>query len=178
MKYLKPYPMFEYLMKLEGFKQRPLLGMDVGKTCIGVSVSDPSHQIAQPLRSFNSEYDNLQKEIGELISSHNTSGLVLGWRTYNMKPTENALLVAQFAKTLQQRHDFGDLHFTVWDANYATKSAELLIKKLNYLPGEEKGDLQMLASSCILQGYLDFLNCDKSRLKPWSLKLWSPDLDE
>nr|XP_043629583.1 putative pre-16S rRNA nuclease [Erigeron canadensis] len=179
MRYLAPNLMYEHLIKMKGYLKKPLVGMDVGLSFIGVSISSEGHKVARPLRTLNRDKDDVKKVIRDLVNERNLSGIVLGWPTYNLKRTDNTGTVEKFAEELFQMQDLGDLRFTTWGENHMTKIAELLINKLEYAAGEKeqkKADTDMLAATSILQGYLDYINCDKTRLHSWSFKLCSSQL--
>lgn len=50
MKYVKPFNLFQDLMKTKPLERGRLLGLDVGDKYVGLAVSDANNKIASPLR--------------------------------------------------------------------------------------------------------------------------------
>lgn len=133
-----------------------MLGLDVGDKTIGVSVSDPLGLTAQGIKTIMRKNDEADlKELDEIIKSYSVEIIVCGLPK-NMNGTigvqgEKAL---EFAKVLEKEFN---LKVIMWDERLTTISAKKAMLEANMSRKKRKKIIDKVASTFILQNYLDSL---------------------
>ncbi|KAI8031686.1 hypothetical protein LOK49_LG01G02087, partial [Camellia lanceoleosa] len=84
MKYVKPFNLFHDLMKTKPLERWPLLSLDVGDKCVGLTVSDTNNKIVSPLR-----YETLLNTIS--FNKSNTDLMVSDFQSFMRVRAECAL---------------------------------------------------------------------------------------
>lgn len=128
-----------------------LLALDVGERRIGVALADTSVKIAIAYDTFEVDGNELQR-IAELVVSEDIDIVVVGYpRNQSGEPTQQTAYVERFAAQLEDiapKLVFQDESLT------SVKAEELLNRqKRRY----EKGDIDALAASLILEDYLEIM---------------------
>jgi putative Holliday junction resolvase len=139
-----------------------LLGMDISKNNIGLSVSDSALKIATPVRTIKRK--KFTKDIlliAEVIKEYDIKGFILGY-PLNMDGTEgkSCEMVKHFAQEMLNHPDiFGkDPWIALWDERLSTSSVEgFLIESLDMSRNKRKNVEDALAAQHILQGAIDFI---------------------
>ena len=128
------------------------LGIDYGRVRMGLSISDPTGSLAQPLTILKNR-PGVVEEIKELILSHQVEKIVIGL-PLNMDGEEGEMVqeAREFASKLQETTglpvDTMDERLTSWEAHSIMKEAGLNRKKRSKLADK-------VAATLILQRYLD-----------------------
>jgi putative Holliday junction resolvase len=133
------------------------LGIDLGEKRIGISISDPTGLIAQPLLT-------LQRRIGKrfpmsalasIIENHEVEDIILGLPlALSGKDTAWTLTVRNFGVTLENRFKL-PVHLV--DERFTSSRAERIINT-STLPKKKRRDKKLIdtiAAVLILQGWLD-----------------------
>lgn len=133
------------------------LGIDLGEKRIGISISDPTGLIAQPLLT-------LQRRIGKrfpmsslasIIEKHEVEDIILGLPlALSGKDTAWTLTVRNFGVTLENRFKL-PVHLV--DERFTSSRAERIINTSS-LPKKKRRDKKLIdtiAAVLILQGWLD-----------------------
>jgi len=133
------------------------LGIDLGEKRIGISISDPTGLIAQPLLT-------LQRRIGKrfpmsalasIIENHEVEDIILGLPlALSGKDTTRTLTVRNFAVTLENHFKL-PVHLV--DERFTSSRAERIINTSS-LPKKKRRDKKLIdtiAAVLILQGWLD-----------------------
>ena len=131
-----------------------ILCLDVGDKKIGVSLSDPTHSIAQALKVYrrNSLKEDL-KEFKDLISEHDVERIVVGLpKDLSGMIGKKAKEVLEFAEVLEK---YAGVPIVLWDERFTTNEAHRVFEMAGISHKKRRPYLDMMASQLILQGYLD-----------------------
>jgi putative Holliday junction resolvase len=131
-----------------------ILCLDVGDKKIGVSLSDPTHSIAQALKVYrrNSLKDDL-KEFRNIVSEYDIERIVIGLpKDLSGMIGKKAQEVIEFAETLEKHVG---VPIVLWDERFSTNEAHRMFEMASISHKKRKPYLDMIASQLILQGYLD-----------------------
>jgi len=153
------------------YQHRPkgdrLLGLDVGKTTIGLALSDPDQKLATPLDTIKRK--KFSKDIvilKEIIDEYEIKGLVVGLPV-NMDGSEGprAQSIRDFVAELKNRPEIvgPDPWIAFWDERLSTVSVEELVdkfvdKRKTKTNAKQSGLIDKLAAQVILQGALDYMS--------------------
>ena len=137
-------------------KELPLLGIDPGKKNIGLAISDVSKTIATPLDVLtNVKYKNLVNYIRNIQHKNGLSGIVIGYPV-NMDGTIGPK--AQSSNSLADNL-FKDINLPIllWDERLSTSAIEKMLIQADITRDKRKKNIDKLAASYILQGFLDLI---------------------
>ena len=142
----------EFYNKLN--KELPLLGIDPGTKNIGLAISDINKTIATPLGVLkNKKYKDLVNYIKETQHNHGLSGIVIGY-PINMDGTIGPK--AQSSNSLADNlNKDTDLPILLWDERLSTAVVEKMLISADISRNKRKKNIDKLAASYILQGFLD-----------------------
>jgi putative Holliday junction resolvase len=137
-----------------------ILGLDVGSKTIGVSVSDPLGFTAQGLttiRRTNKEQDIV--EIKKFCDEYDAKLLVVGLPK-NMNGTigPSGELIMAFGKVIEERLN---VEIKFWDERLTTVAAHKAMLEADLSRNKRKKIVDKIASTFILQGYLDMISRTK-----------------
>lgn len=125
------------------------LALDVGEKRIGVALADSQVRIAIPIDTLS--VDGTEKEeILRLIKFHNITKLIVGYpRNQSGEPTLQTDFVINFVNSL-------DLNPEAIEYQDESLTSVLAEKRLKEQSGDyQKGDIDKVAASIILQDYLE-----------------------
>ena len=137
-------------------KELPLLGIDPGTKNIGLAISDVSKTIATPLDVLtNVKYKNLVNYIKNIQHKNGLSGIVIGYPV-NMDGTIGPK--AQSSNSLADNL-FKDINLPIllWDERLSTSAVEKMLINADITRDKSKKNIDTLAASYILQGFLDLI---------------------
>ncbi len=137
-------------------KKLPLLGIDPGTKNIGLAISDVSKTIATPLDVLtNVKYKNLVNYIKNIQHRNGLSGIVIGYPV-NMDGTVGPK--AQSSNSLADNL-FKDINLPIllWDERLSTLAVEKMLINADITRDKRKKNIDKLAASYILQGFLDLI---------------------
>lgn len=145
-----------------------LMGMDVGKKTIGISLSDASQSIATPLTTINRKKFRLDVgEIEKIIREYNVRGFIIGY-PLNMDGSAGPRCqsIRDFAMEFEAQlsNEFkadGKTWVALWDERLSTSAVEGFVDTvvdISRRKAKERGILDKLAAQVILQGALDYIN--------------------
>ena len=128
---------------------KALLALDVGERRIGVALADSSVRIAIAYDTILVDGTEID-QIRELLIQEDIDVLVVGYpRNQSGEPTQQTAYVEQFVEALQPV----DATSKYQDESLTSIKAEDILKKRK--KPYEKGDIDALAASLILQDYLE-----------------------
>lgn len=139
-----------------------LLGMDIGKKTIGLSVSDPLLSLATPLETIKrTKFTKDILKLDVIIKDYEIGGYVLGL-PLNIDDSEGprCQAVRDFAaEMLNHPAIFGNNPWiALQDERFSTVSADNLVDGfVNKRKAKDKGITDMLAAQVILQSALDWM---------------------
>ena len=130
------------------------MGLDVGDKTIGIAVSDLLGYTAQgveTIRRTNKKADYAR--IGQLIQEKEVNKIIVGLPK-NMNGTigPQGEKVLEFVEGLKNRFK---VEIILWDERLTTVSAERTLIQADVRREKRKTVIDMVASTYILQGYLD-----------------------
>ena len=134
-----------------------LLGIDHGNKNIGIAICDENHVVATPLTTlYKTKFENLLKEIKEIIFENNIKGIVVG-DPINMD--------GSLSKSSQSAHDFSRnlskyiiVPIAMWDERLSSVGSFKITKDLAINTSKRVKNLDKNAAAFILQGAIDFLS--------------------
>ena len=130
---------------------KQLLALDVGERRIGVALADSAIRIAVAYETINVDGDEL-KRIAELVIDERIDTVVVGYpRNQSGEATKQTEYVEKFAEQLV---DIAP-KIVFQDESLTSVRAEELLKRQKR--PYEKGDIDALAASLILQDYLEMM---------------------
>ena len=130
-----------------------LIGIDFGLSKVGLSISDPLKIISIPLRVI--KYKNrreLLSNLKEIAIENNVKSFVIGYPlNMNYKKNEMTKLVDELFEELK------NLNFNVFlqDERLSSESAKKIMHEQNIKTGKNKEHIDLIASTIILQSFLD-----------------------
>ena len=130
-----------------------LIGIDYGLSKVGLSISDPLKIISIPLTviKYNNSEELLNK-LKEIAIENDVDSFVIGY-PLNMNNKKNKMteLVDIFFEELK------NMKFKVFlqDERLSSESAKKIMHEQNIKTGENKEQIDLIASTIILQSFLD-----------------------
>lgn len=151
--------------------QRPknarLMGIDVGKTTLGLAISDPGQGIATPIQTLSrTKFMKDMEALAKIVRDYEITGFVLGL-PLNMDGSEGPRCqsVRDFAaEMIKIQSVVGDTPWiALWDERLSTVSVEDFVdevvgKRKTRVNAKSSGLIDKLAAQNILQGALDYLS--------------------
>ena len=130
-----------------------MIGIDYGLSKVGLSISDPLKIISIPLTVIKYKNSNeLLKILKEIATENNVDSFVIGY-PLNMNNKRNKMteLVDDFFQELK------NMNFNVFlqDERLSSESAKKIMHEQNIKTGENKEQIDLIASTIILQSFLD-----------------------
>ena len=129
------------------------IGIDFGLSKVGLSISDPLKIISIPLKVI--KYKNkkeLLSKLQEIALENDVKSFVVGYPlNMNNKKNEMTKLVDDFFVELK------NLNFNVFlqDERLSSESAKKIMREQNIKTGNNKEHIDLIASTIILQSFLD-----------------------
>ena len=132
-----------------------IMGIDYGDARTGVSISDPTGFLAgspQVIASWNTE--KLLDELVQLTSRERIEEIVLGLpKNMNASEGERAEKCKALGKELEEPTG---LPVILWDERRTTVEAHAILHATGKKQKKHKKNVDAVAASLILQGYLDY----------------------
>ena len=131
-----------------------ILGIDFGSVRVGLALSDLTKTIAKPFDTIKyNDLNNLIDQLKIIIRDNEVNKIVVGI-PFNMKgnDTKQTLKVREFIIFLEKNIN---LEVETVDERLSSIEAEKTMHKLNVKTGHNKGRIDKIAASVILQEYLD-----------------------
>ena len=130
-----------------------MIGIDYGLSKVGLSISDPLKIISIPLTVIKYKNSNeLLKILKEIATENDVDSFVIGY-PLNMNNKKNKMteLVDNFF------HELKNMNFNVFlqDERLSSESAKKIMHEQNIKTGENKEQIDLIASTIILQSFLD-----------------------
>jgi putative Holliday junction resolvase len=131
-----------------------ILALDVGEARIGMAMSDPTGQIAQPLHTF--ERETVAADVARVLETARAYevativvGLPLGPEN---ELTPQAKKVRRFARALRRE---SQIPVALYDERLTTAEAQELLIAADVSRARRKRVIDSVAAAAILRGYLD-----------------------
>ncbi len=130
------------------------LGLDLGSKTLGLSISDRTGIIASPLEVLRyNNYDELIEELNKIIISRKVDILVLGNpKNLDGSVSKRSEETFKFKEILENRYNY---KVVLQDERLSTIEAQNVLISNNTRRDNRKKVIDMVASTIILQSYLD-----------------------
>ena len=129
------------------------IGIDFGMSKVGLAISDPLKIISMPLKVLRYKNSkNLIENLQAVALENNVDTFVVGYPlNMNNKKNDMTLLVDKFKDELTA------LGFKVFlqDERLSSESAKKIMHEQNIKTGNNKEKIDLIASTIILQAFLD-----------------------
>ena len=130
----------------------PVLGIDFGRSRIGVAISDELRLLAHPLETISAG-TNAAKRIAEIVRERKIDHVVVGLPR-NMDGTFGAA-ASEAQKFVQELRALIPREITTWDERLTTVAAHRALREAGKKTRATRGYVDQVAAQMILQGYLD-----------------------
>ena len=132
------------------------LGIDFGLKRIGLSLSDDTQTIAFPFKYIlNESLKKIISEIGEIIGEENIGLIVIGMPIgLKGKQTEISIKISEFIQELKNKIG-EEITLAVYDERFSSVQAQKSLIEQNIKRKKRKEKIDSVASTFILQSYLD-----------------------
>lgn len=138
----------------------PYLGLDLGSKTLGVSISDKSNIISSPLEVIRYEKEEeLFSRLKEIIEEKNITKIILG-NPLNMNGTESKRSIISYEFKDKLTSEF-NIEVIMQDERLSTVEAENILISNNTRRKKRRKVIDKMASTIILQTYLDRSNNEK-----------------
>ena len=137
-------------------KKSRLLGIDPGKSRIGLAISDEDKLVSTPLKTINKKNNsNYISVIKEIIIENNIKGVIIG-NPINMDGSSgpSSQSAIDFAKYISNNIS---IPVSMWDERLSTEGAFNLSSNLDINVSKKVEKLDQNAASFILQGAIDYI---------------------
>ncbi len=140
---------------------RKALGIDYGLKRIGLSLSDDTQTIAFPFKYIpNTSLKEIIAELEGIIFNENIGLIVIGMPLgLKGKQTDLSLKINEFVKELARSQDSGKtknpIPIVIYDERFSTVQAQKSLISQNVKRKKRKEIVDSVASTFILQSYLD-----------------------
>ena len=137
-------------------KKSRLLGIDPGKSRIGLAISDEDKLVSTPLKTINKKNNsNFINDIKEIILQNDIKGIIIG-NPINMDGSSgpSSQSAIDFAKYVSNNIS---IPVSMWDERLSTEGAFNLSSNLDVNVSKKVEKLDQNAASFVLQGAIDYI---------------------
>lgn len=139
------------------------LGLDLGSTTLGISISDTTNTIAsiyKTIRFKKDEYHIPLEQLGTIIKENNITKIVLGLpKNMNNTIGERALITLDFKEKLEKKYQ---IEVIMEDERLTSVISNNILIQADMSRKKRKKVVDGMASVIILQSYLDRINKERN----------------
>jgi putative holliday junction resolvase len=137
-----------------------ILAVDPGEKNIGLAISDPTGNIANPLQVLRHTARQADAQAIVQIAAELQASLIVVGQNLDEEgqPTFEGRRSARLAAAIRKATE---LPIELWDESFSTKTAIQARRDMNVSRKKRRGHLDDIAATVILQSYLDSLNSDQ-----------------
>jgi len=133
------------------------LGIDFGLRRIGLSISDENGRIAFGFTTVeNSRVKSIVSYIKEVISKYRIEKIIIGFPR-NMDGSPGVLSEDLYGFIKKVKESIKDTEIVMWDERLTTLQGEKIKREIGKRK-KDKGIVDKIAATLILQNYLDYIN--------------------
>ena len=121
-----------------------ILGIDYGEKRVGIAITNPLN-IPMPLETVSS--DRIMHRIEELLKEYEIDLIVVG----NPMEGKRREMVERFIEKLKSNVK---VKVVEWDESFTSRKAEEVMRKMKKKPSKDRGAVDRIAASIILEEYL------------------------
>ncbi len=132
-----------------------ILGIDYGLARVGLALSDPEGIIAQPWQTLKrTDDETLINEIAVIVDEKKIEQIIIGYPiNLSGEESEISLIVKTFSNKL--REALRNVKITLRDERLSSVEASAAIREMGDRPSRDKGRIDSIAASLVLQGFLE-----------------------
>ena len=134
------------------------LGLDLGTTTLGISISDKTNTLVSPLKVIKfafEDYESVIDELKEIINNYNITEVVLGLPK-NMDGSMG--FASKRSLNFKELLEKNNISVILEDERLTTKASENIIHSNNENIKNTKNKIDAIAASLILESYLKRVN--------------------
>lgn len=121
-----------------------ILGIDYGEKRVGIAITNPLN-IPMPLETVESS--RIMDRIRELLDEYEIDLIVVG----NPMVGKRKKMVERFIEELKSALD---VRVVEWDESFTSRRAEEIMQRMKKKPSRDRGAVDRIAASIILEEYL------------------------
>jgi len=130
----------------------PILGVDFGRSRIGLAISDELRWLAHPLETIPADR-NAVKKVAEIVRARKIDKVIVGIpRHMSGQVGESANQALEFAEKLRAKLP---CQVMTWDERLTTVAAERALRDSGKKTRDTRHIIDQVAAQMILQSYLD-----------------------
>lgn len=134
--------------------EQRILAVDYGKVRVGLALSDPTASIASPLCCLNvTSIRDAARKIVKKLEEHEAGLIVVGLPL--MLDGTEGLAAEAVRELIEQISRRTNKPIETWDERFSTRGAERTLREGGLSAKQQRGRLDPIAASLILQAYLD-----------------------
>lgn len=130
----------------------PALGIDLGRSRIGLAISDELRLLAHPLETVPAGKDAV-KRIAEIVRERKIDNVIVGFPR-NMDGTFGPA-AEEALKFVEELRRAVPCEISTWDERLTTVAAHRALREAGKKTKATRGYVDQVAAQMILQGYLD-----------------------
>ncbi|MEY2542232.1 MAG: putative pre6S rRNA nuclease [Verrucomicrobiota bacterium] len=130
----------------------PALGIDLGRSRIGLAISDELRLLAHPLETIPAGRDAI-KRIAEIVRERKIDDVIVGFPR-NMDGTFGPA-AEEALKFVEELRRAVPCEIATWDERLTTVAAHRALREAGKKTKATRGYVDQVAAQMILQGYLD-----------------------
>jgi putative pre-16S rRNA nuclease len=130
----------------------PALGIDLGRSRIGLAISDELRLLAHPLETIPAG-KNAVKRIAEIVRERKIDNVIVGFPR-NMDGTFGPA-AEEAQKFVEELRRAVTCEIATWDERLTTVAAHRALREAGKKTKATRGYIDQVAAQMILQGYLD-----------------------
>ena len=134
------------------------LGLDLGTTTLGISISDKTNTLVSPLKVIKfafEDYESVIDELKEIIKEYNIDKVVLGLPK-NMDGSMG--FASERSMNFKELLEKNNIFVILEDERLTTKASENIIHSNNENVKNTKNKIDAIAACLILESYLKRVN--------------------
>lgn len=132
------------------------LGLDLGNKTLGIAISDELGFLARGLETYRFEEKQFDKALAHtlsIIKEYTIDEVVLGYpKNMDGSIGEQGRISEDFKQQLETQSSVAVI---LWDERLTSKMASKMMIEQNLKRNKRKKDIDKMAATLILQGYLD-----------------------
>ena len=150
------------MLDIEDFKKKineksRLMGIDPGKSRVGISISDENRKVATPHKTLEKkDFKSFKEDLNQIIKDFSISGVIIG-NPIKMDGSTGSSSQSATDLAINVSKHFS-LPVLMWDERFSSEGSFKIMKELPINTTKKRKTLDKNAAAFILQGFLDYLN--------------------
>ena len=131
-----------------------IISLDIGKSKIGIAISDQKHLIVTPLNVFYKK--NFNTELFKIIKEFSPGGILVGLPFFEFgRKNKSCQMIEDITKNFDNflKDKNNELPIFFWDESYTSFEAEQITKNIFKNTKEQKNKIDKFAAKIILDDF-------------------------